>query len=96
MAPVARSTRPMKTLTLYQRRNCGLCKTAREIVERVREKHPFEVVERDVDRDLSPDDPRKSPYALDIPVIELDGRVVFRHEVNADVLTRLVLESEDA
>lgn len=86
----------MKTLTLYQRRHCPLCRTAREVVERVRATHPFELLERDVDRDLASDDPRKARYALDIPVIELDGHVVFRHEVSADALTRLLTEPKDA
>jgi glutaredoxin len=86
----------MKTVTLYVRRNCGHCRLAREVVSQVREQHPFVFEERDVERDLAPDDPRKSPYALDIPVIELDGKVVFRNEVDAEALARLVSGKEDA
>jgi len=86
----------MKTVTLYVRRNCGLCRLAREVVSRVREQHPFVFEERDVDRDLAQEDPRKSPYALDIPVIELDGEVVFKHEVSAEALARLVSGTGDA
>ena len=87
---------PMKTVTLYVRRNCGLCRAARDVVEEVRERHPFLLQECDIDRDLDADDPRKSPYALDIPVVEVDGKVVFRHEVSADALARLVADPRSA
>ncbi|MFW5740351.1 MAG: glutaredoxin family protein [Myxococcota bacterium] len=86
----------MKTLTLYLRRTCCLCRSAREVVQQVRQQHPFELVERDVDRDLSPDDPRKSPYAIEIPVVEIDGQVVCRHVVSAEALEKILAERGDA
>ena len=86
----------MKTVTLYVRRNCGLCRLAREVVSKVHEQHPFVFEERDVERDLAPGDPRRSPYALDIPVVELDGKLVFKHEVNAEALARLLSDTGEA
>lgn len=79
----------MKTITLYVRRNCCLCRAAQDVVSRVQEQYPFEVQVRDVDA-MPHDDPRRSSYAVEIPVIEVDGVAVIKHEVRAEALVELV------
>jgi glutaredoxin len=82
----------MKTVTLYTRRNCCLCREARDAIESVARSYPIELREVDIDRDLDRDDPRRSRFAIDAPVVEIDGSVVFRHQVDAQALGRMLLE----
>ena len=84
----------MKTVTLYSRRNCGLCHAALDVIEQVRKKHEFELRQVDIDRDMDPKDPRRSGFAIGIPVVEIDGRVVFEHVVDESELARLVTEAK--
>ncbi|MCU0692103.1 MAG: glutaredoxin family protein [Polyangiaceae bacterium] len=81
----------MKNITLYVRRNCSHCRQALDRVQSVRAVHPFAFRIVDVDRDLERSDPRRSRLAIDVPVLEIDGREAFRHEVDAERLTRMVL-----
>lgn len=85
----------MKTVTLYTRRNCCLCHEARDAIESVAETHPLELRIVDIDRDLAKDDPRRSRFAIDIPVVEIDGSVVFQHRVDAEALGHLLLEGSE-
>jgi len=83
----------MKTVTLYSRRNCCLCHAALDLIDRVRAQHDFAFEQVDVDLDMDPKDPRRSGFAIGVPVVEVDGRVVFEHVVDAAELTRLVTET---
>ena len=60
----------MALVTLYGKPGCHLCEDAREIVERVRAEHPFEL--REVD--ISVDPVLHREYGERIPVVEVDGR----------------------
>jgi len=84
----------MKTLTLYTRRSCCLCHDALEIIRQVTLSHPVELRIVDLDRDLPRDDPRRARFAIDIPVLEIDGSIAFRHLVDAEAL-RSLLGAED-
>lgn len=84
----------MKTVTLYSRKNCCLCHAALDVIEQVREQHAFEFRQVDIDHEMDPKDPRRSGYAIGIPVVEVDGRAVFEHVVDASELTRLVTEAK--
>ncbi len=81
----------MKTVTFYTRDNCHLCDEALELVERVRQTEPFELVLVDLDREASPD--KKTAYDWDIPVIEIDGRKLMKHRVDEGRLLRLLQAS---
>jgi len=69
-------------VTLYGKPGCHLCDDAREVVERVRKQHPFEL--REVDISLDPVLFRE--YGERIPVLALDGEELFDHFVEEAVL----------
>jgi glutaredoxin len=72
----------VRTITLYGKPGCHLCDEAREAVERVRARHPFEL--REVDITLDPMLHRR--YGERIPVLELEGEELFEFFVDADAL----------
>ena len=59
----------MTTVILYGREGCCLCDEAREMLLRIRERHPFALQERDIESD----DGLLRDYLERIPVIEIDG-----------------------
>jgi hypothetical protein len=73
-------------VTLYGKPGCHLCDDAREVVERVRAAHPFEL--RQVDVSLDPGLHRE--YGERIPVLELDGEELFEFHIDEAELVRRV------
>jgi glutaredoxin len=69
-------------VTLYGKPGCHLCDDAREAVERVRARHPFEL--REVDVSLDPELHRE--YGERIPVLALNGEELFDFFVEEAVL----------
>ena len=67
---------------LYTRRDCHLCETARQTLER----NGFLVESIDIDQDES----LRRQFDLCVPVVEIDGRVRFRGHGNEIRLRRLV------
>jgi glutaredoxin len=63
----------MATVTLYGRDGCHLCDDARDVLHRIRENEPFELVEVDIESD----DELHKRYLERIPVIALDGEELF-------------------
>jgi redox-sensing transcriptional repressor len=72
----------MSQVVLYGREGCCLCDDAREVLERVREEHPFELLERDIETD----DALLRAYLERIPVVTLDGEELFSLGVDEAVL----------
>jgi glutaredoxin len=60
-------------VVLYGRDGCCLCDDARAILERVRARRPFALVERDIDADET----LLRAYLERIPVVAIDGVEVF-------------------
>jgi glutaredoxin len=77
----------MTTVTLYSRPGCHLCDEAREQLERLRAKAPFELVEVDIERD----DRLHARYLERIPVVAVDGEEVFDYFVDEEALLRRIL-----
>jgi len=73
-------------VTLYGKPGCHLCDDAREVVERVRAEHPFELREVDVSLDAE----LNRVYGERIPVLELDGEELFEFRVDEGVLVERV------
>jgi len=73
-------------VTLYGKPGCHLCDDAREVVERVRADHPFEL--REVDVSIDPELNRE--YGERIPVLELDGEELFEFHIEEAVLVERV------
>ena len=72
----------MALVTLYGKPGCHLCDEARELVQRVRAEHPFEL--REVDVSLDPVLHRE--YGERIPVLALNGEELFDYFVEEAVL----------
>ncbi|HEX3616197.1 MAG TPA: glutaredoxin family protein [Solirubrobacteraceae bacterium] len=68
----------------YGREGCHLCADALTLIERVRSRIPFTLEQRDIETD---DDWFKR-YLERIPVVEIDGEVVFELFVDERQLER--------
>ena len=75
-------------LRFYTKENCHLCDVAFEIVERTAKKIKFtlETV------DITQSDELMMKYGIEIPVIEIDGKLEFKHKVNEKELLRIIRE----
>jgi len=69
-------------VTLYGKPGCHLCDEAREVVDRVRAEHPFDL--REVDVSLDPGLNRE--YGERIPVLSVNGEELFEFFVEEAVL----------
>jgi glutaredoxin len=74
----------MRTVVLYGRDGCCLCDDAREILLRVRARHPFVLEDRDIERD----DELLRAYLERIPVVTIDGVEQFELFVDESELER--------
>jgi len=79
-------------VVLYSRPGCHLCDAARAVIEAERERTPFGFREVDV----QDDDALERAYGARIPVVEIDGDERFEYEVDANELTRALLETGGA
>jgi glutaredoxin len=71
-----------RLVTLYGRPGCHLCDDAREALERVRRRHPFDLDEVDITRE----DALHARYLERIPVVALDGEELFEYFVDEATL----------
>ena len=69
-------------MTLYGKPGCHLCDEAREVVERVRAEHPFDLHEVDVSLDPG----LNREYGERIPVLSVNGEELFDFFVEEAVL----------
>lgn len=72
----------MRRVTLYTRPGCHLCSEALHALQRVRSRVPFELVELDITQD----ERLHRAYFERIPVVALDGLVLFDYFVDEAVL----------
>jgi glutaredoxin len=80
----------VRTVTLYSRPGCHLCEEAREVLERARERAPFDIDEVDIEAD----DVLHARYLERIPVVVLDGEELFEYFVDEEALLRRILYRE--
>ena len=73
-----------REVVLYGRDGCCLCDEAREVLQRVRARQPFVLVERDIDAD----DALLRAYLERIPVVAIDGVEAFELFVDESELER--------
>lgn len=74
----------MRTVVLYGRDGCCLCDDARDILLRVRARHPFVLEDRDIDLDEA----LLRAYLERIPVVTIDGVEQFELFVDEAELER--------
>jgi Glutaredoxin-like domain (DUF836) len=72
------------TVILYGRVGCHLCEDALVLIERVRSRIPFALEQRDIESD----DEWFKRYLERIPVVEIDGEVLFELFVDERQLER--------
>ena len=76
----------MVKATLYTRAGCHLCEAAHDVLERARARAALEIELVDIDGDEA----LRREFNEEVPVVALNGRVVFRHAVDeAELLKRL-------
>ena len=80
------------TVVLYGRPGCCLCDDARVVLEAVRRRRPFELIERDIEAD----EELLKAYLERIPVVEIDGREAFELFVDEAELDRRLAASDGA
>jgi glutaredoxin len=71
-------------VTLYHAAGCHLCDRAREVLLRVRDEQPFELVEVDI----TGDDALEEAHREYLPVVELEGGQRFVYFVPEDAFRR--------
>jgi glutaredoxin len=72
----------MTQVTLYGKPGCHLCEEAREVVDRVRERRPFDLEEIDITRDPT----LEALYRERIPVVAIDGEETLELVIEASEL----------
>jgi glutaredoxin len=72
----------VRTVTLYSAPGCHLCDDARAALQRVHDRSPFELHERDITADGA----LHRAYLERIPVVELDGEELFEYFVDEAAL----------
>jgi glutaredoxin len=80
----------VRNVVLYTRPGCCLCDDARQVLERVRDKHPFALTERDIEQDET----LLRRFLERIPVVEIDGLEAFELFVDEIELERLLCRVE--
>ncbi len=80
-------------VTFFTKRDCGLCRSALYVVEKVRRTIPFEL--RIVDISAPGQESWREQYREHIPVVHLDGREIFRHRVDERRLRALLREAQE-
>jgi glutaredoxin len=71
-------------VVLYSKPGCHLCDDAKAVIERVRARHPFELVIKDI-RDDAKD---FADYRYAIPVIKVNDREIARYRLTEAQLER--------
>jgi glutaredoxin len=74
----------MRSVVLYGREGCCLCDDARVVLQRVRDRHEFELHECDIESD----DALLRAYLERIPVVTIDGTEAFELVVDEAELER--------
>ena len=75
-------TSPMRDVVFYTRPGCHLCDDALREVLAAREQAEFSLREVDIAQDQDAFD----DFKFDIPVVEVDGVVAFKHRLTAHAL----------
>ena len=74
-------------LQLYTKSDCPLCDEAKEALEQVAAQFPIQIEEIDITANLG----LFTKYKELIPVLELEGKRLFVHRINVNVLKRKLM-----
>ena len=67
---------------IYTKAECSLCDEAKAVIETVRGRVPFELVEHDIEADPE----LYQRFRCDIPVVFIEGQKAFKHRLDAATL----------
>lgn len=76
----------MVHLTIYTKKDCHLCDIAKKTILGLRQEIPFSLTEIDIGKDRKAYD----KYKYLIPVLEIEGRIIFTYKINEDELKKLL------
>jgi hypothetical protein len=76
----------MHRITIMSKPGCHLCEVALDVVQKVIGNHVPVLIE---EIDITQDQELLEKYREDIPVVLIDGKERFRHEVDAQALGRI-------
>jgi len=76
----------MVKLTIYSKKDCHLCDIAKEILLNLQPELQFSITEVDIEKDSE----KSEKYKYLIPVVEMDGEVIFTYRINEDELKNLI------
>ncbi|VVB86430.1 Uncharacterised protein [uncultured archaeon] len=76
----------MVKITIYSKSDCHLCAIAKETLLKIRREFQFELAEIDIGKNSAAFD----KYKYLIPVIELDGEIVFTYRINEDEFKKIL------
>jgi glutaredoxin len=82
----------MREVILYGRDGCCLCDDAREVLMRVRSRHPFVFEEQDIEQDEA----LLRAYLERIPVVTIDGVEAFELFVEEDAFESTLVDNREA
>jgi len=74
------AARALSVVSLFTRKDCTLCDSAKFVIKKVQNKIPFQYEEVDI---AKPENAKwHTLYTNDIPVIHVNGKEVARHRLN--------------
>jgi glutaredoxin len=73
-------------IDIYSRPGCHLCDEAKEIVERVRQRHSFALRVINIEEDSA----LETAYGTEIPVVFINGNKAFKYRVDEAELEKKV------
>ncbi len=76
----------MLNVTIYSKKDCHLCDSARETLLKVQQELPFSLREIDIEKDKT----AFEKYKYLIPVIEIDGEKAFNYKVDENELKKIL------
>ena len=79
----------MALVTLYTKPGCCLCDEAKDVLARVRAQTPFDLEEIDIETDST----LRERFAMEIPVVFVDGRKAFKYRVDEEELRKRLARS---
>jgi VanZ family protein len=85
----ARARAAAPALTLLSKKDCHLCDEAEKVLLLVQSEIPFTYKKVDI----ASDETLSSRYALDVPVVLMEGRKVFKHTIDPESLRRRLLRA---
>ncbi len=76
----------MANLIIYTKKDCHLCDIAKATLHKMQKEVPFSLLEVDIEKDNQ----AYEKYRYLIPVLEMDGRIIFKYRINEGELKDLL------